>query len=143
MMNKELVVATSGAPPLGGGPGTTVGGARRTIKAAALLPNASSSPANVHKMPAAYAGDNNVQAKLVHNLQQQVFFLELELKYLREQRGAASSGKLLSSHLQSHSDFKSHEQARDTLGIGAGTCRCTTAEAALADFFCLCCYAGP
>jgi chromosome segregation ATPase len=33
-----------------------------------------------------------VQAKLVQNLQQQVFFLELELKYLREHRGFITPG---------------------------------------------------
>jgi hypothetical protein len=73
-----LEMLSIGAPPLGGGPGTIGPTQRRTARTPALVPTASSSPT-----PGA-SGGSSAQAKLINNLQEQVYFLELELKYLRE-----------------------------------------------------------
>jgi hypothetical protein len=88
MAGKDLQLMI-GPPPVGGSPGTLGPQQRRTVRGNALVSSAASPVKGATNL--ASGGDNNVQAKLVQNLQQQVFFLELELKYLREQRGFTAS----------------------------------------------------
>src|SRR6056297_3007376 len=110
MAGKDLQLI-SGPPPVGGSPGTLGPQQRRTVRTSALVPSAASSPVKgAHKLAAGYGSDNNVQAKLVQNLQQQVFFLELELKYLREQRGSADS---MAKPTEGRPDAATKEQGRE------------------------------
>jgi len=109
MAGKDLQLV-SGPPPVGGGPGTLGPQQRRTVRATALVPSAASPVKGAHQLSAGYGGDHNVQAKLVQNLQQQVFFLELELKYLREQRGSTLSG---AKPTEGRPDAAAQEQGRE------------------------------
>jgi len=104
-----LLVTSAGYPPPGGGPGTVGPQRGRTIREPALVPSSSSPMKPGTAKTAAFAASGDVQTKLVNNLQQQVFFLELELKYLREHGGAAPAG---AKSAPAHADPAAKEQAR-------------------------------
>ena len=117
-------VAKSTLVPLGGGTGALGPQQRRALPAAAA-----SSSAYPEK-PGKPAPSESLEKEYIYNLQQQVYFLELELKYSREQGGKgavidpgssepldSSLTKLKGSYRQMEKEFKvsmEQEEARQT-----------------------------
>ena len=117
-------VAKSALVPLGGGPGALGPQQRRALSAAGA--SSSAYPAK----PGKPVSGESLEKEYIYNLQQQVYFLELELKYKAEQGGKgaiidlgssepldSSLSKLKGSYRQMEHEFKvsmEHEDTRQT-----------------------------